>query len=104
MQSTDFFGWLLQDAEESDCDNEEELSCANYGQTQPDTQPITLVVEEEKQEEHLSKAERKALKQQRRQGRVADRGDDGNSKLAYRQLSSASSMECRWSASRGVCQ
>lgn len=104
MQSTDFFGWLLQDAEESDCDNGEELSCANYGQTQPDTQPVTLVVEEEKQEEHLSKAERKALKQQRRQERVADRGDDGNSKLAYRQLSSASSMECRWSASRGVCQ
>jgi hypothetical protein len=99
LQTTDFFGWLLQEE-----DNEEEVELGggdeydddcHFNRTVSSPPPTTLSPVEETRE--LSKAERKALKQQRRQNKLSDRGDNGSSKLSF--LSSSSSSKC-YSASQ----
>jgi len=103
MQTTEFFTWLLQDAENSgDDDDDVEVCGGKVDNVQPrpqfqrqslSTSAVTApLVEEQKPEEQLSKAERKALKQQRRQERVADRGGCEDSKLAFRLPSSTCSL------------
>jgi hypothetical protein len=83
-QTTEFFGWLLQDDECEQSTHYDDKYVA------PPTIVEEPLEEEPKAEEGLSKAERKALKQQRRQEKLASRGDCGNSKLS--QIASGSSV------------
>jgi hypothetical protein len=91
LQTTDFFSWLLQDAEESEEEEQEECAVASSPSKAVAPTPVPLSMNEEgdREEEGLSKADRKALKQLRRQERVADRGST-DSKLSF--VSSSGSL------------
>jgi hypothetical protein len=100
LQTTEFFSWLLQDQGEEEDEEEEGDVVTDYGShyhhhhqqpTLPTSSPQEPELDPEPERE-LSKAERKALKQLRRQEKVADRGDGAGSKLSHRHLSSSSSL------------
>ena len=84
LQTTEFFGWLLQDES-----TDEPSSESDNNEICP---PVVEDHTEELMPEQLSKAERKALKQQRRQEKLASRGDCENSKLSQIRSYSSNNM------------